>query len=134
MGINKVEEAIDAAQIYGNAFLGPNLWSKDELFPTDELRLSLDLLDSEDFLNDNGLEAVEEKIIEKINTSKSVDISTKKSNKRLEKESEKIINMSLDEMSISDQNSNFSFSAGISNKSESEYDSSNEKKTSKRVC
>jgi hypothetical protein len=132
--IDKVEEALDSAKIYGNAFLGPNLWSKDELFPTDELRLSLDLFDSDDFLSGNHLEDVEEKIIEKINTNKSGDSnsSTKKANKKLEKETS--INLSLDDISLSDQNSNFSFSVEKSNRSESDYDSCSERKPSKRVC
>lgn len=130
MDIDKVEEALDSAKIYGNAFLGPNLWSKDELFPTDELRLSLDLFDSDDFLSGNHLEDVEEKIIEKINTNKSGDSSTKKANKKLEKETS--INLSLDDISLSDQNSNFSFSVEKSNRSESDYDSCSERKPSKR--
>lgn len=131
MNLKKVEEALDSAQIYGNAFLGPNLWSKDELFPTDELPLSFDLLDSEDFTaSGNSLEAVEEKIIEKINTSKSVEMN------KVNKRSEITINKLLDETSMSDdQSSNFSFIfEKSSSKNDSDYDSCGDKRSLKRVC
>jgi hypothetical protein len=88
--VNKLDEALDAAKIYGNAFLGPNLWSKDELFASDKLQLSFEFLDSEEFFVENN------------NLDSDNKDTTQSSNEDIvmNNENEIIINESLVELSI----------------------------------
>lgn len=52
----KMENENEPAKIYGNAFLGPNLWNKDELFQSEKFGVRLEYLDVHEFLAENDME------------------------------------------------------------------------------
>ena len=62
---------------YGSAFLGPNLWEKNELFPGD--KFNVEFLELDEFLKDNSLSEDDVKFLDHLQkietnqTSKSTD-------------------------------------------------------------
>jgi hypothetical protein len=52
----KMENEYEPAKIYGNAFLGPNLWNKNELFQSEKFGVRLEYLDVHEFLAENDME------------------------------------------------------------------------------
>ena len=49
------EEGENSSKIYGNGYLGANLWEKSDLFQTDKYGLKFECLEMEEFLSENGL-------------------------------------------------------------------------------
>ena len=54
----KLEEN-DQAKKYGNAFLGPNLWNKNELFQSEKFGVKLEYLDVQEFLAENEMDRLD---------------------------------------------------------------------------
>ena len=54
----KIEEN-DETKRYGNAFLGPNLWNKNELFQSDKFGVKFEYLDVKEFLAENEIDGVD---------------------------------------------------------------------------
>lgn len=57
---------------YGNAFLGPSLWEKNEIFQNE--KFGVEILDIDEFLNDNNLNEADIKFLDRLQSS---DNSTK---------------------------------------------------------
>ena len=57
MKINKIIQfdGENSSSQYGNAFLGPNLWEKNEILEGEKLGLKFESLEMDQFLNENGL-------------------------------------------------------------------------------
>ena len=66
----------NASKTYGSAFLGPNLWDKNELFPGD--KFNVEFLELDEFLKDNSLSEDDVKFLDhlqKIETSPNQTVS-----------------------------------------------------------
>ena len=66
----------NASKTYGSAFLGPNLWDKNELFPGD--KFNVEFLELDEFLKDNSLSEDDVKFLDhlqKIETTPNQTVS-----------------------------------------------------------
>jgi hypothetical protein len=63
--INKIAngDVDNSSKIYGNAFLGPNLWEKNDLF---QGGVKFEHLEIEEFLNENGLNETDVEFLDQI--------------------------------------------------------------------
>lgn len=52
---------------YGNAFLGPSLWEKNEIFQNE--KFGVEILDIDEFLNDNNLNEADIKFLDRLQST-----------------------------------------------------------------
>lgn len=62
-GSAKVNQT-NQSKSYGNAFLGPSLWEKNEIFQNE--KFGVEILDIDEFLNDNNLNEADIKFLDRL--------------------------------------------------------------------
>jgi hypothetical protein len=71
----------NSSKLYGNAFLGQNLWDKNDILQGEKLGVKFETLDFEEFLNENSLNESDVEFLDRIhkveanNTNKKVPTS-----------------------------------------------------------
>jgi len=60
------ESENNASKVYGNAFLGQNLWDKNDLLQGEKLGVKFETLDFEDFLNENSLDQSDVEFLDRL--------------------------------------------------------------------
>ncbi|CAF0734521.1 unnamed protein product [Brachionus calyciflorus] len=56
----------DNSKIYGNAFLGQNLWDKNDLFQSEKFGVKFECLEIDEFLNENGLNETDVEFLDQL--------------------------------------------------------------------
>ena len=62
---------------YGNAFLGPSLWEKNEIFQNE--KFGVEILDIDEFLNDNNLNEADIKFLDRLQSTDNIQQKQSKS-------------------------------------------------------
>ena len=70
----------DGENKYGNAFFGPSLWDKSELYQSDKMGVKFEYLDVDDFLNENGLNEADVEFLDQLQKFESAGTGGNKQN------------------------------------------------------
>ena len=65
----------DSASKYGNAFFGPSLWEKNEIYPSEKMGVKFEYLEVDDFLNENGLNEADVAFLDQLHKYDGVESS-----------------------------------------------------------
>lgn len=66
----------DGSKIYGNAFLGPNLWDKNDLFQGEKFGVKFEYLEIDEFLNESGLNETDVELLDQLQKLENVNTNT----------------------------------------------------------
>ncbi|RNA32531.1 thyrotroph embryonic factor isoform X5 [Brachionus plicatilis] len=66
MKTTKSSSDVDGAKCYGNAFLGQNLWDKNDLFQSEKFGVKFECLEMDEFLSENGLNETDVEFLDQI--------------------------------------------------------------------
>ena len=81
------DEGDKCTKMYGNAYLGENLWDKNELYQGEKYGIKLEYLEIDEFLNENRLNEADAEFLEHLQRQTNNHTITKKNSVNLENSS-----------------------------------------------
>ena len=81
------DEGDKGTKMYGNAYLGENLWDKNELYQGEKYGIKLEYLEIDEFLNENRLNEADAEFLENLQRQTNNQTITKKNSVNLENNS-----------------------------------------------